>query len=79
MERFWNIFWKTFGIGILLAVVIGIIAGLVSHSSETAYNLIQKTFAVGMGVCGIIAFGVVPVLMYIEDRAQGGERADAVE
>jgi cation transporter-like permease len=79
MEKFWNIFWKSFGAAVLLAVVIGIIAGMVSHSQAIAYDVVQKTIALSLGICGSIGFGVVPVVMYFEDRARGGESVDAAE
>jgi hypothetical protein len=79
MERFWSVFWKAFGAAVLLAITIGILMGLISHSPETAYEIVQKTLAVGLGICGVIGFWVVPIIMYIEDRAEGGETENASE
>ncbi|MDR2070706.1 MAG: hypothetical protein LBP81_04745 [Treponema sp.] len=79
MEKFWNVFWKLFGAAFLLTIVIGIIAGLVTRSPEIAYDVLQKTLAAGLGVCGLIGFGVVPLVMYFEDRANDGEAKDALE
>ncbi|MDR0376352.1 MAG: hypothetical protein LBH70_01000 [Spirochaetaceae bacterium] len=77
MEKFWSVFWRAFGTAILVAFVIGIIAGLVSRSPEVTYSVVQKTLAVGLGVCGFIGFGVVPATMYFEDRSTKGEAEDA--
>jgi uncharacterized membrane protein len=79
MEKFWNIFWKLFGLSLLLTVIVGIIMGFVFHSTGVAYAVIQGTFAVGSGLCGLIGLVVVPVEMFFEDRVKGGGREDAVE
>ncbi|MDR0707655.1 MAG: hypothetical protein LBF60_07255 [Treponema sp.] len=70
MERFWNIFWKIFGAVILIALVVSLIGGIVMHSASFTYTLIQQTFAVALGVSGIIGFLIVPLEMYLEDRNQ---------
>ncbi|MDR0557099.1 MAG: hypothetical protein LBG43_04415 [Treponema sp.] len=70
MERFWNIFWKIFGVAILIALSVGIIGGIVMHSANFTYTLAQQIFAVALGISGIIGFMVVPVEMYLEDRIQ---------
>jgi uncharacterized membrane protein len=79
MEKFWNIFWKVFGISLLLAIVIGIIMGFVSRSNGIIYAVIQRTIAVGFGICGLIGLVVIPPLMFLEDRIKGGETEDAVD
>ncbi|MDR1219244.1 MAG: hypothetical protein LBK73_06485 [Treponema sp.] len=70
MERFWNIFWKIFGATILIALSIGVIGGIAIHSANFTYTMVQQTFAVALGISGIIGFIVVPVEMYLEDRNQ---------
>jgi hypothetical protein len=70
MKRFWNIFWKIFGAAIGIALSIGIIGEIVIHSVNFTYTMVQLTFAVGLGISGIIGFMVVPVEMYLEDRNQ---------
>ncbi|MDR0721747.1 MAG: hypothetical protein LBF75_02975 [Treponema sp.] len=79
MEKSWNIFWKTFGISLFLIVMAGIIIGVVSRSAEAAYKIVQGTIAVGLGVCGLIGFVVVPVELFFQDRAKGGGTGDAIE
>ncbi|MDR2097749.1 MAG: hypothetical protein LBP37_04435 [Spirochaetaceae bacterium] len=72
MEKFWNIFWKVFGVFIILAFITGIVMGFVSNSKETAYNIIKSVFVLGLGICGVIGFIVVPIEMYITYRKEGG-------
>jgi hypothetical protein len=79
MKKIWNIFWKTFGIALLLAVITGIIMGFVSRSAGVTYSIIQGAIAVGLGLCGLVGLVVVPVEMFIEDRIRGGGTVDAVE
>jgi uncharacterized membrane protein len=79
MEKFWNIFWKLFGISLLLILAVGIIMGIVSHSAAAVYGMIQKTIAAGFGICGFIGLLVVPVEMFFEHRVKGGESEDAVD
>ena len=79
MKNFWNIFWKMFGVALLLVVITGIIMGLVSRSAGLIYTVIQGTITVGLGLCGLIGLAVVPVEMFIEDRIRGGGLENAVE
>jgi hypothetical protein len=79
MEKIWNVFWKMFGIALLLAVIAGIIMGFVFRSTEVTYSIIQGAIAVGLGLCGLIGLVVVPVEMFIEDRIRGGGTEDAAE
>lgn len=70
MERFWNIFWRIFGAAILIAFIVGMIGGIVMHSTNFTSTIILQTFAIAIGICGIIGFLVVPVEMYREDKNQ---------
>jgi putative effector of murein hydrolase len=79
MKKFWNIFWKVFGTLTILTLIIGIIIGFASHSAGTTYTVIQGTIAVGLGLCGIIGIIVVPVEMFLEERAKGKGIEDAAE
>jgi hypothetical protein len=70
MEKFWNFFWKIFGAMSLLAIVIGIISGIVQHSGQVTYLVVQKTIAVGVGISGVIGLFIMPLELYLEDRKQ---------
>jgi uncharacterized membrane protein len=79
MEKIWNIFWKLFGVLMLLAVASAIIMGFVSHSAAAAFAGIQKTIVAGFGICGFIGLVVVPVEMFFTHRAQGEGAENAAE
>lgn len=79
MERFWSIFWKLFGISLVLTVFLGIIAGFVLRSAGVTYAIVQGTFAIGSGVCGVIGLVVIPVEMFFEDRIKGGGTENAAK
>jgi hypothetical protein len=79
MEKFWSIFWKFFSASLVLAIITGIIISFVFHSTGTAYVVVQGAFAMGLGICGLAAFIVIPVQMFVEDRTQSGGTEDAAE
>jgi hypothetical protein len=79
MEKFWSVFWKLFGISLLLAIIAGVITGLVFRSGEAAYTVVMGTIAAGFGLCGIIGLVVVPVEMFFEDRMKGRGTGNAAE
>ncbi|MDR1985654.1 MAG: hypothetical protein LBP88_01610 [Treponema sp.] len=79
MEKLWHIFWKVFGSALLLTVMAGIIIGFVFGSTEVGYKVVQGAIAVGLGVCGLIGFVVVPAELFLQDRAKGGGTGDAIE
>jgi uncharacterized membrane protein len=70
MERFWERFWKLFGLVSLAMLIVAVALGIISHSSKITYTLVQGTFAAVFGLIGIIAFIVVPVELYLEDTRQ---------
>jgi O-antigen ligase len=72
-DRFWNVFWKIFGAVTLVLFAVSLIGGAVTRSADFASTLAMRTFAAAMGVCGFIAFVVVPVEMYFEDRRRRRE------
>ncbi|MDR2176681.1 MAG: hypothetical protein LBP20_01400 [Treponema sp.] len=78
MERFWNIFWKGFGIIIIALLAAGAAGGIIIQSTDFAYTVIQRTMAIGLGICGLIGFVVVPLEMYLEDRSQTKKADTAV-
>jgi hypothetical protein len=69
MDKFWSLFWKFFGIALGAAFAVSIILGMVWHSPDVTYSIIQKIIAVGMGVCGVIGMIIVPIELYFIDRA----------
>jgi hypothetical protein len=72
MKKFWNIFWKAF-VGLLALIsVVAIVIGIVLRSPETAFIILRATFSLGLGLCGVIGFVVVPIEMYVEYRQKGG-------
>jgi hypothetical protein len=74
MKKFWNIFWKAF-VGLLALIVIAaIVIGVVLHSSETVFIILRATFSLGLGLCGVIGFIVVPIEMYVEYHQTKGVR-----
>ncbi|MDR2194034.1 MAG: hypothetical protein LBP19_06160 [Treponema sp.] len=73
MNKLWSLFWRLFGAALVISIVIGCIIGIIRHSTDIVYNTIQYTFAVGVGICGIIGFAVIPVELYFEDRNQRKE------
>ncbi|MDR3115103.1 MAG: hypothetical protein LBU25_06240 [Treponema sp.] len=79
MEKLWYIFWRVFAISILLTIMVGILIGFISRSVETAYRVVQGAIVVGLGMCGLIGFVVVPVELFFQDRAKGGGTGDAIE
>lgn len=70
MRTFWSFFWKLFGVVLLIMLCAGIVSGIISHSIEAVYAAVQRTLAIGLGICGIIGFVVVPIELYLEDRRQ---------
>jgi hypothetical protein len=79
MKKFWSVFWKLFGISLVLAIVTGVIMGLVSRSGEVIYAVVMGTVAAGFGVCGIIGLAIIPVEMFFEDRMKDGGAENAAE
>ncbi|MHB9293640.1 hypothetical protein Holit_02767 [Hollandina sp. SP2] len=79
MEKLWHIFWKVFGISLLLTVMAGIIIGFVVRSTGVTYKVVQGAIAAGLGVCGLIGFVVVPAELFFQDRAKGGGTGDAIK
>jgi LDH2 family malate/lactate/ureidoglycolate dehydrogenase len=79
MEKLWVVFWKGFGISLLLTVMAGIIIGFISRSVEVTYRVVQGAIVVGLGVCGLIGFVVVPGELFFQDRAKGRGAGDAIE
>jgi hypothetical protein len=70
MEQFWKIFWRLFAAALAPMFPIALILGVIGHSSEITYTLIQQSSAVALGICGIIGFIVVPVELFMADRKQ---------
>jgi hypothetical protein len=70
MYLFWSLFWKFFGVVLGAAFVVGLFVGIAHHSSEIVYAVIRNAIAVGLGICGVIGLVVVPVQLYIEDKAR---------
>jgi hypothetical protein len=68
MKKFWALFWKLFGAAFFMALLTGITLGIVQHSGSVTYLVVQKIIAIGLGICGVISFVVVPAEMYFEDR-----------
>ncbi|MDR2632371.1 MAG: hypothetical protein LBC51_01940 [Treponema sp.] len=79
MEKAWNRFWKVFGSSLVLILMAGILVGLLSHSVGIIYKVVQGTFAVGLGICGIIGFVVVPAELFFQHKAQHGGPGDAIK
>jgi uncharacterized membrane protein YraQ (UPF0718 family) len=67
MNRFWRIFWKAFGMIVLGALVVAVIAGMVTRSVEIMYQIAQKALASAMGICGAIGL-TVPIGLYLDER-----------
>ena len=72
MDRFWKIFWIAFGIITVGALAASVVAGIVTQSVETTYDLAQKTLAGALGVSGVIGL-TVPIGLYFDDRKQRRE------
>jgi hypothetical protein len=53
-----------------MMIVIGVVLGIVKHSVDTAYIIVQQTIAVALSVCGFIGFVIIPIEMYFEERKQ---------
>jgi hypothetical protein len=70
MNNFWSLFWKLFGAALLIMVMVGCVWGLITRSLEVMYTIVQQTLVVGMGICGIIGFVVIPIELYFDDRSQ---------
>jgi mannose/fructose/N-acetylgalactosamine-specific phosphotransferase system component IIC len=70
MHIFWSLFWKIFGAVLIVILCIAVGSGIVTHSAELTYTIVQRTLAIAMGICGFIGFVVVPVELYLEDRSQ---------
>jgi hypothetical protein len=74
MNRFWNIFWKSFGILVAAVLVSSLIAGLITQSMDLTFLIAKQTFIAALGVCGTIGI-LVPVILFFEDRQRkGGNR-----
>jgi predicted RND superfamily exporter protein len=73
MNKIWLFFWKFFAAALIAALAVSVILGIVNNSSEVAYAIAQKVMVVGIGVCGIIGIIVVPVELYLIDRAERGK------
>jgi hypothetical protein len=67
MKRFWNIFWKVFGIAVVAIFAAAGVIGLITQSASLAYLIIQRTFVVALAICGTIGL-FVPVGLYFDDR-----------
>lgn len=70
MNIFWSLFWKFFGAVLIVILFIAVVSGIVKHSAELTYTIVQQTFAVALGICGFIGFVAVPIELYLEDRSQ---------
>ena len=70
MRKFWSLFWKIFGVALLVMFFTAIVTGIVKHSLAPVYTILQWTLAYGLGLCGIMGFVIVPLEMYLEDRSQ---------
>ncbi|MDR1300906.1 MAG: hypothetical protein LBK43_00340 [Treponema sp.] len=68
MDKFWSLFWKLFGVALGISFAVSIILGIVGHSGDITYSIVQKIIAVAMGVCGVIAMIIVPIELYVIDR-----------
>jgi uncharacterized membrane protein YraQ (UPF0718 family) len=72
MDRFWRIFWKVFGIIVLGALVVAVIAGIIMRSVEVMYQIAQKSLVSAMGICGVIGL-TVPIGLYLDERKRKEE------
>jgi hypothetical protein len=72
MKTFWSLFWRIFGAVLVVMFARGCILGIIKHSADVVYTLLQQTIAFGLGVCGIIGLVVIPIELYFEDRNQRG-------
>jgi hypothetical protein len=70
MNKFWSLFWRLFGAGLLIAIIIGCVAGIIGWSADIGYITVRYTLAVGLGVCGFIGFVIVPIELYFKDKKQ---------
>ncbi|MDR0688859.1 MAG: hypothetical protein LBG08_01130 [Spirochaetaceae bacterium] len=70
MKNPWKFFWRFFGLAVLVMFVLAVVLGLVKHSVETIYIIVQQTIAVAFGICGFIGFVIVPIDLYLEERKQ---------
>jgi hypothetical protein len=68
LEKFWSWFWKLFAAALAAALVISIILGIAQGSFNIVAGIAQKIIIVGIGICGVIGFVVVPIELYITDR-----------
>lgn len=73
MNKFWFLFWRLFGVALVISFVTGCLIGIITHSADIVYKTIQYTFAAGVGISGLIGFVVVPLELYLEDRNQRKE------
>ncbi|MDR2537292.1 MAG: hypothetical protein LBC46_03190 [Treponema sp.] len=73
MDKFWSLFWKLFGVSLLVAFAIGIILGIAQHSIAIVYSFGQAILASGLGISGIIGLFVMPVQLYLEYRSSHKE------
>jgi hypothetical protein len=79
MNKFWSLFWKLFGVSLLMAFVIGLLLGIVQHSAAIIYSFSRTIMAVGLGISGVIGIVVVPAQLYLEDRASRKEDRNVAE
>ncbi|MDR1326764.1 MAG: hypothetical protein LBK00_12090 [Treponema sp.] len=73
MNKFWSLFWKLFGVSLLVAFAIGIILGIAQHSIALVYSFGQTVMAFGLGISGAIGLCVMPIQLYFEYRASHKE------
>ncbi|MDR0639028.1 MAG: hypothetical protein LBG27_09060 [Spirochaetaceae bacterium] len=74
MNRFWSIFWKVFGIVVLGALVVSVIAGIVTQSVEIMYEIAQKSLVSALGIAGMIGL-TVPIGLYFDERKHKEEKS----
>ncbi|MDR0583067.1 MAG: hypothetical protein LBG57_01775 [Treponema sp.] len=68
MNLFWKIFWLTLAAALGLVLIAGCALAFYYKSADVFYRTIQYTFAIGLGLCGIVALIIMPVDLYIEDK-----------
>jgi hypothetical protein len=74
MNRFWSIFWKIFGMIVLVALIVAGIAGIVTQSVKIMYRIAQISLVSATGICGVIGL-TVPIGLYLDERKRKEEKS----
>lgn len=77
MNKAWSLFWKIFGIALVIALAVSIILGLARHSGGLIAYMAQRIMVIGTGICGFIAIAVIPIELYFTDKADRAKREEA--